>query len=346
MARTYKRAPAAYSPERLKIAVDQCRKFGSASRAIARTYKVPLSTLRRHYARSKTNQPGPSQFAISTSDEQYLVSALIHAGELGWPFSKNMVKDVVQTFVRQRGLKTRFKNDRPGDDWYWSFMNRNRKDLSTRKPEVVTIARAKGLTSEVVNLFFDLAERKADEGGYRDIKQRIWNCDETGLSTNGARSNLIYGRGTKDAQLLQPSEGKSQYTVLFACNASGDFMPPYILYKAEHLHDTWVKNGPEGTMYNTSRSGWMEIETFAEWFCKMFVPFVKDYEKPLVLYFDGHGSHLSAETIHAAIDNQIYLICLPAHTSGALQPLDVSVFKGAKAEWTKILSRFYRETRH
>ena len=50
-------------------------------------------------------------------------------------------------------------------------------------------------------------------------------------------------------------------------------------------------------------------------------------------------------TVKLAIKNQIIIICLPAHTSHALQPLDVGVFKGLKADWRRILLRFYRETR-
>ena len=42
-------------------------------------------------------------------------------------------------------------------------------------------------------------------------------------------------------------------------------------------------------------------------------------------------------TVKLAIKNQIIIICLPPHTSHALQPLDVGVFKGLKADWRRIL---------
>lgn len=46
----------------------------------------------------------------------------------------------------------------------------------------------------------------------------------------------------------------------------------------------------------------------------------------------------------AAKEANIKAICLPPHTSGALQPLDVSVFKPMKSKWRKILNEFFRES--
>ena len=43
-------------------------------------------------------------------------------------------------------------------------------------------------------------------------------------------------------------------------------MPPYIIYKSINLYDSWCRDGPPGTGYNTSASGWMEEQTFDDWF--------------------------------------------------------------------------------
>ena len=31
---------------------------------------------------------------------------------------------------------------------------------------------------------------------------------------------------------------------MFAGTASGDLLHPYVIYKAEHLHDRWIQGGP------------------------------------------------------------------------------------------------------
>src|SRR5258707_6697797 len=49
-------------------------------------------------------------------------------------------------------------------------------------------------------------------------------------------------------------------------------------------------------------------------------------DKPILLIFDGHGSHLTEEIHQRALSHNIHLFCLPAHTTHRLQPLDVGVF--------------------
>lgn len=45
-----------------------------------------------------------------------------------------------------------------------------------------------------------------------------------------------------------------------------------------------------------------------------------------MLILDGHASHISTAAIEFCIRQKIILLCLPAHTTHILQPLDVGVF--------------------
>ena len=60
---------------------------------------------------------------------------------------------------------------------------------------------------------------------------------------------------------------------------------------------------------------------------------------PKLLIFDEHSSHLTYTRLKLATDNNIHCICLQGHTSHALQPLDVSVFKSVKCTWRKVVDR-------
>ena len=44
--------------------------------------------------------------------------------------------------------------------------------------------------------------------------------------------------------------------------------------------------------------------------------------------------------------NWILLLCLPAHTSHALQLLDVGVFRTLKSVWKEVLEQFRRQSRN
>ena len=87
------------------------------------------------------------------------------------------------------------------------------------------------------------------------------------------------------------------------------------------------------TLFGNSESGWINSQLFVEWFAF----FIKNIPsaRPVLLVQDGHGSHVSIEIIEMARANDVTLLCLPAHTSHILQPLDVGVFKLLKTSFNK-----------
>jgi hypothetical protein len=53
-------------------------------------------------------------------------------------------------------------------------------------------------------------------------------------------------------------------------------------------------------------------------------------KRPVVLIYDGYGSHYNEEIVSRAIQLKIILVLLPANATHILQPLDVAVFKPFK----------------
>ena len=49
---------------------------------------------------------------------------------------------------------------------------------------------------------------------------------------------------------------------------------------------------------------------------------------------------MSIEIIELVQSNGVYLLCLPAHTTHILQPLDVGVFKSFKSNFSKACSKY------
>ena len=88
----------------------------------------------------------------------------------------------------------------------------------------------------------------------------------------------------------------------------------------------------------------MQDDVFENWFKDFFIQSTQSNQKPVLLIYDGHGSHLTYNTVMLAIENNI-IICLPPNCSHALQPLDVGVFKNLKMEWKKTLNQWFRESR-
>lgn len=92
----------------------------------------------------------------------------------------------------------------------------------------------------------------------------------------------------------------------------------------------------------------MDEAVFFEWFTQRFIVQARKIapKDKIVLIFDGHSSHISMRTIDEALKNDIILLCLPAHSSHLLQPLDVGVFKTVKQVWRQELNNFYKNNKY
>jgi hypothetical protein len=113
-------------------------------------------------------------------------------------------------------------------------------------------------------------------------------------------------------------------------------------HSAKNLYTSWSGTAViPGTMYAVTESGWMTTSVFQAWF-ECFLQRV--LERPLLIIFDGHKTHLSLPFIQLARANQVSVIKLPSHTTNRLQPLDVSCFKPLKTAWDKELVRKQRES--
>jgi hypothetical protein len=101
-----------------------------------------------------------------------------------------------------------------------------------------------------------------------------------------------------------------------------------------------MEGAPKNATFNTTKSCWIETNEYCEWFTDVFVKNTRHLVGPIVLFMDGHLSHISLPLIDEAIAHNIHIICLPPHSSHAWQPLDVGVYGPAKKLWQQILRKF------
>lgn len=138
------------------------------------------------------------------------------------------------------------------------------------------------------------------------------------------------------------SPGRENTTVLLGASASGKKAPPLIIFKGKNVWDTWTSpDAYPGTAYAASNNGWMETQIFETYFKKTFLPLVKD-QRPLLLIYDGHSTHVGLNIIEEARKENITILKLPPHSSHILQPLDISVMKSFKDRWDPLLVQWQR----
>lgn len=76
-------------------------------------------------------------------------------------------------------------------------------------------------------------------------------------------------------------------------------------------------------------------------FRDLFLPNIGE-ERPVLLIYDGHTTHISTKLIRVAQQNQVTIMKLPPHTTHLLQPLDVAGFKILKTKWDSELCKWQR----
>lgn len=93
------------------------------------------------------------------------------------------------------------------------------------------------------------------------------------------------------------------------------------------------KSFPNDWTMATSTSGWMNSDIFLKYIVEFFYPFLVKTGAifPVILFVDGHGSHLSARGNWKACKKlKIILFNLYPNATFLIQPADVSVFKSLK----------------
>ena len=73
-------------------------------------------------------------------------------------------------------------------------------------------------------------------------------------------------------------------------------MSPYVVYKSQHLWNTWTEGGPVGTRYNRNNQVGLKL---------------KRQPRKKVLLGDNLPSHINTSVIKSCNENDIAFLCLP-----------------------------------
>ena len=75
------------------------------------------------------------------------------------------------------------------------------------------------------------------------------------------RSWVFLRRGRKRVENVKDTS-KTSVSVMWCASAAGECLPPIVVYKAENLYQGWVQGGLQGTIYDCTKSGWVDSGTF------------------------------------------------------------------------------------
>ena len=122
---------------------------------------------------------------------------------------------------------------------------------------------------------------------------------------------VIPAKGTK--KVWQCTSGmKSQITVLACASASGQTIPPMVVFTGKYFNSVLAKGEEPVTLYGMSLSGWMDKELFADWFVHHFLEHAVT-SRPLVLLLEGHSSHYTLELVKLAAEHHAVIFFVYPH---------------------------------
>lgn len=176
------------------------------------------------------------------------------------------------------------------------------------------------------------------------LATRIYNVDETGITTVQSKSTKIFAlKGRKQVGSLTSAERGLLSTAVICMSAAGVFVPPMIIFPRKRLKEELTYGAPPNTLFECHPSGWIQTELFTKWFLH-FVKFVNPTsDNPALLILDGHTSHTkNINFIDLARKHFVQVICLPPHCTHRLQPLDVSFMGPLNTFLVQAIENFLR----
>jgi hypothetical protein len=119
----------------------------------------------------------------------------------------------------------------PGVDWVHTFLKRHQGEL--RLAENMKRSRP-AVSSETIKEYFENLEVTTEGVPPKNVV----NDDETNMTDDPGRVKVLVKRGCKYPERLIHSS-KASVLVMMAGSGAGDVLPPYVVYKAEHLNNEW-----------------------------------------------------------------------------------------------------------
>lgn len=319
-------------------------------REACKVYNVKLATLSRHLASFKKSGVETYNYlpncdvnrVFSDEEENLLVTYIENVAKMNYGLTKKGVRQLAYRFAIANKKKYPDKWDADkiaGEEWMRCFMRRHGNKLSIRKPEATSLSRLTSFNKTNIDSFFNNLEDVHRRFGPIP-PHRIWNIDETGLSTVQTPASVVAPKGVKQIGSCTSAERGTLTTMIVAINAIGNHIPPMLIFPRVFFKERMVFGAPPGTVGAASPSGWSNEQMFLK-FLDHFISYVKcSKDQRVLLVLDNHETHLSVEAVDRASEVGIVMVTFPPHTSHKLQPLDLTVYGPLKTFYNQCVDEW------
>jgi hypothetical protein len=310
-------------------------------RTLAAAFDVPESTLRtRLRGILPRHETTPVNVKMSPLEEQSLVQWILNLDQRGFPPQIIDVRRMADVLLAARGQDP--PPPRVGKNWVSRFVQRQ-SELQTKWNRKFHSQRARCEDPVRISAWFKLVEDTRVAYGIAD--QDMFNFDETGFMMGIASTSKVVTSSDTISRATVVQPGNREWVTTIECiNASGWSIPPFVILSGRLHQASWYQDLPPDWAVAVSDNGWTNDGLGYEWI-QHFHRHTESRSSGAyrLLILDGHSSHATPEFDQFCTENKIITLCMPAHTSHLLQPLDVGCFSPLKTAYGHEVSELARQ---
>ena len=149
---------------------------------------------------------------------------------------------------------------------WWNRFIKRWQELSLRKGDSFAVVHDDASSHEVFESYFNLLDDVLTKNMLKDKPSQIYNCDESGMPLQHKIPKVVSTKGKK--KVCQVSFGSK--TVLGCVSATGQVMPPMVVFNDKHFNHMLSRGKVPGALYGISPNGWMDQELCSSLFFYSF----------------------------------------------------------------------------
>jgi hypothetical protein len=298
-------------------------------RSAAALYGVPQSTLSTRCAKTPARRDTRHNLSkLTKSEEESVVRRIRDLSLRGFAPSFSEVRSMADQLLAAR------HGNPVGINWVERFIKRQ-PEIKSQLTRPRDYRRILCSNPAIIEPWFKLVASVKAEYGILD--EDTYNFDETGFQIGvGGSVKVVTAAEIRLNPIGRQAGDREWITLIAAVNAAGWLVPPFFIFKGKNHNQSWYHNNPKEWRIAVSDNGWTTNEVGVAW----LQHFIEHTTSRTVggyrlLILDGHESHNSIRFQDICKDNNIITLCMPAHASHILQPLDVGCFSPLKRAYKK-----------
>lgn len=245
-----------------------------------------------------------------------------------WVLEKREVDNVpISTFALKTKalslIKPILPNFKASDGWVQGF--RRRFDLVLRARTSIAQMLPADLESKICNFRQEVKFiRQNSDFDYAYIA----NMDETPVYMDMVPAKTIDKKGKKSIKVRTTKSEKCRVTAVLACTATGDMLPPMIIFKGTTTRS--IRGiASNDAIISYQKKAWVDEGQMLKWIKEVWVKYTK--KAPSLLFYDTFSAHLTDAVKESFKQCNTTVVLIPGGLTSVLQPLDVSINKPVKS---------------